>query len=580
MMTLRDLLKWRLKATVSVAAATPSAYAIDVPYATRPPVLVVGASSSVKTFLEVLVSFGFRPVALYSRNGAFEAGTNLPIDMSIVRLYATETGVAPPSGSVAVPVLDQSGFADMANREPVPIFVADIERGGVEQFKEELRYLRYRMRLFDQRILHPAALAGLHPFRARTFMFTGFPSSGNMIFQRCLNEVLAENPGIAHVQRSPLERLLSQYALSHWQTLSEIVATHFDESGLYVHMGSPCGFGLGGDFLELESPEPAMAGFFGRAGDVIVGGVRMWHHAWASPYHASHEPITLGAAKAYRTRNVDCVQIVRHPLDVLVSIAGKLTYHSRSDALSEKDARAAAVTGLMNCDVWVHSMIDALERYYVAVVAAKDHIHLLAYENLLSEPVLTIQRMATMFGGSVSADAAGRIWRKWADEPAAGGGHRWEPGAGKWKRFLPARFANRLIGSKLEAAAATLGYTFERDGFQGPDGINENVMLNDRLIALEEGRYNLLVGKDVVLLHDGAHRGINPETGMFISGPLHAQGAIERVLHSPIVKDILVAGTYFNVSPHMSMLEYLSQTAPEMDMSSRWLNELKSGSGG
>lgn len=553
-------------------SASHNAEVTDIPYASRPPVLVVGTLASAKTLLAVLVAFGFRPVAIYSRTDNAQAGAVLPIDMDIARNYAAETRVACPSDRLEIPIVDQSSFTEMLARKTLPVFIAD-----VGQFKEELRYLRYRMRIFEQRILHPAALVGLHLSRAKTFVLAGFPSSGNMIFQSCLNDLLAQNPQAVNLQRSPLESLLCHYALSHWHSLSEAIATSFDDYGLHVHMAAPCGFGLAGDFLELESPVPAQAGFFGQAGDVVVGGLRMWHHAWANPYHASHEPITLGAAVAYQRRNVDCIQIVRHPLDVLVSIAGKLVYHTQTHEPSKKDARAAAVVELMNCDAWVHSMIDALERYYVAVAAAKDQIHLLRYEDLLSAPVATIQKMSEIFCVRPSAEIADDIWQKWAGADVAGEGHRWEPGVGKWMRFLPSRFADRIIGSSLEAAAAAFGYVFEPNGFQGPDSRHGRALLNDRLIALEEGRYNVLVGKQIVLGHEGAYRGVNQKTGMFISGPSHARNAIDHVLGSPIIGLTLIAGSYFDLSSRMSMFEYLSQSVPEMDMSDQWQRHLTAG---
>jgi hypothetical protein len=548
---------------------SPAMNRMDIPYASRPPVLILGSLTSAKTLLSCLIAFGFRPVAIYSRTESTQADDTLSIDMDVARAYAAETGIMCSMESVSIPIVNQLRFMDMATRDSLPIFVSDIGN-----FKEEIRFLRYRMRIFEQRILHPATLAGLHIFRAKTFMLAGFPSSGNMIFQSCLNDLLAKNPQIAVAQRSSLESLLSHYALSHWQDISESTATAFDDYGLHIHMAAPCGFGLAGNFLELESPMPDQAGPLGQAGDVVMGGLRMWHHAWANPYHASHEPITMGAAAAYRRQGVECIQIVRHPLDVLVSIAGKLTYHLQAHGLSKQAARTAAVIELMNCDAWVHSMIDALERYYAAVVAAKDQIHILRYEDLLSAPVATIQMMAGFFGATVSAEASQDIWRKWAGADVAGEGHRWEPGEGKWMRFLHRRFAERLIGSKLETAAAALGYDFAPDGFQGPDNRKGGTLLNHRLIALEEGRYSVLVGKKMVLAHEGGYWGVNHKTGMFISGPSHARSAIDQLLASPIIETILLAGSYFDPSPHMSMLEYLSQPVPEMEMADRWRDHL------
>ena len=491
--------------------------------------------------------------------------------MAMVREFAEETGVAVPDEDLVIDVLNKKEFINRGDDGAPPIFIDDIARGDTDHFTGEVRSVRYELRLFDNRIVHPAALAGLLPCRTKTYMFTGFPSSGNMIFQRCLSGVLAAaGAKKAPVSRSRLEGLLTHYALSHWYTTSDLFVSHFQDDGLYANMGAPCGFGLGGVYMEAETPLPIRKPERSQAGTICISGFGMWHHAWANPYHASHEPITPASVAAYRARNVSCVQLVRHPLDVLVSIAGKLASTAYSEVLSAKEARNQGVICIMNRDAWVHSMIDTLENYYCAIAATKNDVDYLTYEDLLSDPVATIRKLAATFGCSVTDEAAHGIWQLWVDIPAAGPGHRWDPRAEKWKEFMPARFAGRLIGSKLEVAAREFGYSFSREDFRGPSRVSDEVELDYRVIALEEGRYNVLVGKEIVISDNGFYAASNRETGLFASAPIHARASVDRLLNSPLAKDVLKSISCFEVLPELRMEHYVTQAKPAMEVSEQW----------
>lgn len=219
---------------------------------------------------------------------------------------------------------------------------------------------------------------------------------------------------------------------------------------------------------------------------------------------------------------------------------------------------------------WVCSMIDALENYYCTIAAAKDEIDYLTYEELLSDPVATLQKLATIFDRSITEEAARAIWQKWFDMPAAGPGHRWDPRAEKWKEFIPQRFADRLVGSKLEAAARIFGYTFRREDFRSHSHASEKVVLDHRLIAVEDCRYNVLVGKDIVLSDEGFYAASSGDTGLFASGPAQVRSSIDRLLNSPLTKDVLAAVSVFEFPPELRMEHYVCQRNPAMEVSGPW----------
>lgn len=558
----------RIASGSSAESAVPARRLNARPYSQRQKVLISGATASVGTLAAALVAFGFRPIGLFSRTGVAVSGSGtVVLDTALVREFAAETGVSVPD-NITVESLDRDEFIKRGKDGAPPIFIDDIVKSETDHFNDEVQFVRYAARLFENRIVHPAALAGLHLSRTKTYMFTGFPSSGNMIFQRCLGDVLDANTATAGsaAVRNRLEGLLGHYAVSHWHTFSDLIRSHFQDDGLYSVAGAPCGFGLGSIYMNVDPRESSEE----RFGDICVSGFPMWHHAWANPYHASHEPLTPGGAAAYKLRNVSCIQIVRHPLDVLVSIAGKLTIVSQSEEITAEEARNQAVVSMMNRDAWVHSMINALEKYYCAIAAARDQFECLRYEDLLSEPVSTIQNMGRMFGCDVTEASARDIWQRWSDKPAAGEGHRWDPRAEKWKEFVPARFCDRLMGSKLEAAAEAFGYHFSREDFGGPSRESDKVALNDRIIAVEEGRYSVLLGKEIVLSNDGFSYARNRETGLFAAGPAHVRASIDRLLNSSLVKDVAAASSCFAVPPELHMEFYIAQAKPVTDVLDQW----------
>jgi hypothetical protein len=108
-------------------------------------------------------------------------------------------------------------------------------------------------------------------------------------------------------------------------------------------------------------------------------------------------------------------------------------------------------------------------RYFKQFLAVRDRYAVMRWEDLISDPVPTIQAIARAAGTPIGPAFAGQIWER-LDHRNLTGHHRHNYRAGKgivgdWRNWLTNHHLERLRQSGLEDAAQQLGY----EGFGGID---------------------------------------------------------------------------------------------------------------
>jgi len=275
----------------------------------------------------------------------------------------------------------------------------------------------------------PRALAGTKLIE-NTIICAGAPGSGNGIVGAMLDKML---PGPASVP--PLVDTLRFAAGQRTTELilvgADLAATHrFDESALATHRDGTA---------SLRFSTGAARG----SASVVFFGVPI-ANAFHEHIHKTHEVfgdhfrrlISLGAG---------LVLVVRHPLDILVSVARKVSIGG-VDLLGREDLLGPFLTDLV--------------RYYRSFEAVGRHQVLrLRYEDILAD----LPTAADDLSDFVSRWRSDVLEAATVDQQLLGAdvgavGHRWQPGAGKWKRFLPSSLAGVISAAGVPALANDLGY--------------------------------------------------------------------------------------------------------------------------
>ncbi|MEM7680335.1 MAG: hypothetical protein AAF288_00100 [Planctomycetota bacterium] len=372
---------------------------------------------------------------------------------------------------------------------------------------------------------YAAGLDAATPFQPGRLLINGFPGSGNMLLQRVLEPLraMADTPSLPDA-----EHLLGQFA---WEACDAVTApidvavqdhtSAMAPSSLAIttHYGSRY-HAFGHASPGAEAPDAP-----GAAIDAMVFGLTIPTSLW-SPTHSTHEPLTPAVFDYYQQRGYRIALIVRHPLDVIVSNAGKLT--------TGPDGRDPLC--LLDTPGWLESMLAPLTAYYRQYADVRDRVALFRYEQALQCPGVFIRQAGELLGVEVSDATAERIWSEIDGKPFshAEQGHYWRPSIGKHAEFMQARHIDAIRRSGLPQVAETLGYPFDFEAIArdtDPAGRVRRYASAARF-ALDDARYRGVMGKPLVLSHPDVLRREDDRYALTCTRP-EAFDALVRVLDGP-----------------------------------------------
>jgi len=324
--------------------------------------------------------------------------------------------------------------------------------------------------------------------------------------------------------RTQLAAALTQFAMSYWNSLRRILASAFDDHGRWQDVSAPTHLRFGGIFIALRDVNSP----------VIIGGLPQRSYTWANPWHVGHEPLTMQTLSFLTSQNFHVMPVMRHPLDLVVSNAAKITIAS-----GERTPQL-----LLQNDAWMDNLLKAVEAYYAELAEHQgaSGITLIRYEELLASPVRVIRQIAEVLGVKCNDGDAGRLWEKLGNKPVVGIGHLWDPRAGKWKEFIPARYAERIRASHLRECAEALGYRLEAEDFKGTRSEISPNACDPMYLALEEGRWQCLTGKQPAITHPDVYRVVDQKSGLLMVCSNQYAETMERLRNSPVLRDLLAAG--------------------------------------
>jgi len=377
----------------------------------------------------------------------------------------------------------------------LPLFVCPT---GTLGFLEELALIRSVVgpELFDVlKLLHPAAAFDLQDFSfpGRLAHF-GMPGAGNIVFQNVFNPLFEEQ----EPSYNEREKFFIDQTMKHRSTLalafSDIIEPYIPRATKLLH-GVPAGFGrsmfqIANKKAENISTDVPCSNF------TYISNISTKRYAW-SPFLASHEFPTPEAIANYRRLGVPVLVVVRHPLDLIVSIVRKYT-----DKLSRFLAMPEFFLGIARC----------VKDYFDYIEHSRAQIQIFRYEDLTTDPIPTIQRMRELIGLETSKEQGLQLWEKIGFRELAPG-HFSGGGYGKSQKYFTTwhyqilkelGFSEVLRREKYEDPLQAIpAFSPARDSERPTpaDNLEEGERLFD--IASWEAFFHALYGKPFALVGNG-----------------------------------------------------------------------------
>lgn len=444
--------------------------------------------------------------------------------------------VADRETGLPLPRVSRDGAGDLAQTHADAMIVGcdlDPFPGVGDGFITTINAVRDKYRL-GHRILHPSFLADHLPLTRTRYALTGFPGSGCMSLFTVAGSILGEMGPAANEHPA-----LADMALRAWWTHTGWLAGKFDHLGVSeIQPSAPrAAFSRVRFYMPVtpERPRDLRLVLFGAPH-------RAWF--WNATHTTTHEPATEAVVDFHAARGHRLIATVRHPLDCVVSVAGKLL--------------RAHPEALIASPGWFDAALSAVIRYYEEApdLAAAGRLDLFRYEDFLRDPAPTIRRLGAVMGHDLDDAACRRHLAKLRGADGfrsliAGTGHLWAPGEGKWRHYLGrlGLLGPVLARRDLIELCDRLGYSLDPDQTNPAfdrltiDRPHLSTPLERRVQAMAGADYLGLIGQEVTLTHDEFFAEPFLDGRLLVVGERPLAALARAVLESPLSRTLMDAMT-------------------------------------
>lgn len=296
---------------------------------------------------------------------------------------------------------------------------------------------------------HPLDLSG-------TILCCGYWGSGNGIAAAMLERLLPDPPPPAN----PVMGILRDVAASRTTALIEETARlspeyGYNRFGIATFQDSTASLSLYSDVEDGEDAEEQTIDLFG-----IPIANALHEHVFKTHEACGPHIKNLVAHGAH------VVLAVRHPLDILVSIANKGA-GGGVDLLDDKPLLRRVAAQMRS---YFRSFDDI----------PSDRIFYSRYEDIIADFSDATQAL-TRFAARARSEAldSSRIGPELLDMDLSLPGHRWKPGAGKWQRYLTSGIVDIIRDEGIPELATHLGYAPPDLSLLDDDSMREKIVLRE-----------------------------------------------------------------------------------------------------
>ncbi|MCI4627140.1 MAG: sulfotransferase domain-containing protein [Candidatus Magnetoovum sp. WYHC-5] len=376
----------------------------------------------------------------------------------------------------------------------IPIVITSQSEAAEDRFAHTVDYIVNDLGLLNAKLLHPAFLidhvALKYSGRAVTI---GFPRTGNWLLKFIIMKLLEKTTEVKGEKEVFFEGLAS----NHYHTLVDT---------------------LNGSFALCK---PKVMNIFSIKRDVLscfaykyrefmhFSDIKTKAFLTHKFFHSHDHPVNIAP---FRQMGYNVFVPVRNPMDVIISFAFKFVHTVISMEperdLNKTESPFREIYGdvrLANLD-WFEDMAARTKAYYEEFINLQNEdMHVVRYEDIITNPIAIIQEIAIRLGVEASEDEIRSIWNEYGFKPLMPGEktHMFKPGAGKWKKYFTKHHVDILKSLDYPALLREYGYNEELS-----EGLfNANIPTAtytddyDLYLALHDYIYYVLFGVPVTYQH-------------------------------------------------------------------------------
>ncbi len=335
------------------------------------------------------------------------------------------------TGGGAVPVRSVQGFCqDRDIYRGIPIVVLEDRQPGQhdDPLWEAAKKFTFELRI-DNPLLDPVFVADHVSLKfPGRILAGGFPGSGNGVVQAVIERLLPDKPA----DLPSKEHVVGFLAGQRHERLHRRLERSFTD--------------LGWKFSGMSHQRYGRVNWLvmGYSQEILVMYDLPGRAHLCSTIQKTHEILTRALVERFAEMEYRTLIAMRHPLDTLVSIAAKL-------------CKPPSLV-LANLE-WFEKMARALRDYCAAALDVDGKSTLVHYERLITDPLAAVVEVAQAMERDCSPHRASDVWEQVGFRPLHfSPGHLWQPGVGKWRKYLCRRQLEIVRRLGLDVLAAELGY--------------------------------------------------------------------------------------------------------------------------
>lgn len=469
-------------------------------------ILIYGDLNGIDEFVPIALQNGFSVPAIHTKN-RFNFHTS-PFKNALV---------------------NKQEFVNIATSSNLPITIVGVPHRH-DRFNKCINYIRNTLKL-NNHILHPVFLCNYYKSPHQRYHLRGFPGSGNMVFQNILDHITKSSNFNVKFCPDSLHNLMVRYAFSYWCSLTRNLDNLFDKSNIISTITSPKYIKTASYAITLKGKDPGLPQFDGLPCHAYV---------WSNPWGGDHSPLTTESIDFFQEQNLINIQLLRHPLDILISNAHKAVCTS-----------TYSLDSILKNDAWFQEMLNQITKYCSLIFENKSGAIIIKYEDVMNSPTKTIQQLSTSLGSTLPNEECLKIWENIDGVKLSS---YWKPGKDKWKKYLTTQHKEMIEMSGLITIAKNLGYDIDLNELQKSTDQNTNVIskTDAYLIAVRDALdHRSNVGKKITHHHPNLITQYIDDTNVHVNCTKEDFDKINSLIKSNSFKDILKASS-LHPSPYSS----------------------------
>ncbi len=333
----------------------------------------------------------------------------------------------------------------------VPIFIAD--DGSFKDFDYLARKILPSLPDGSQ-IIHPGILSNFIDIDlSDNAIAFGYPGSGNAPYQVIMMKILEHK---VYLKVYLTENEIFALCTGLHSHLCRVIQNLFDElecQSVEIGYSRPGALNVAATWTEKETGQLVFLFLDDIPSKVFL----------TTPVYGTHTVLPKAMAEHYQRKGCRIFFCVRHPLDILVSLAAKSPIEhfeqlSKSTGASVEEVRKSFVVSQLSDPVWIDQTSKMLYAYMKNALRVAEHCTVLRYEDLVNRPRETILALFQDLEVDLDEELLDELVDSVGTADIGPPGHRFQPREGKWREFFPKGSLDIALDNHIGEITEALGY--------------------------------------------------------------------------------------------------------------------------